>query len=128
MCVSFCVTEEECCRFLLPCLVAHIHVHISRLQLSNKSQMLIQSAGQPQEMSVCVLTNDVSPSLSNAIQFFPLSSFDRPASFLYDHTSIHLHAREQRAESSLITRGMHSSPVTQLGMIYMLLGTRDCEY
>lgn len=58
------------------------HVHISYLRLSNKSRMLIQSAGQPEEMSVCVLTNDVSISLSNAIQFFPLSSLDYPISFL----------------------------------------------
>lgn len=48
---------------------AHVHLHISRLQLSNKGRMLIQSAGRPQEMSVCVLADDVSPSLSNAIQF-----------------------------------------------------------
>lgn len=52
--------------------------------------MLIQSAGQPQEMSICVFTNDAPPTLSNMIQFFPLSSFDRLASFLDDHTSIHL--------------------------------------
>lgn len=58
------------------------HVHISYLRLSNKSRMLIQSAGQPEEMSVCVLTNDVSFALSNAIQFFPLSSLDYPVSFL----------------------------------------------
>lgn len=58
------------------------HVHISYLWLSNKSRMLIQSAGQPEEMSVCVLTNDVSISLSNAIQFFPLSSLDCCVSFL----------------------------------------------
>lgn len=30
----------------------------------------MQAAGQPQEMSVCALTNDVSISPSNAIQFF----------------------------------------------------------
>lgn len=94
---------------------AHVHVHISRLQLSNKSQMLIQSAGQPQEMSVCVLANDVSPSLSNAIQFFPLSSFDRPASFLHDHTAIHLQARE--VPSSLAA---NLCPVAQLERIYAL--------
>lgn len=58
------------------------HVHISYLWLSNKSRMLIQSVGQPEEMSVCVLTNDVSISLSNAIQFFPLSSLDCCVSFL----------------------------------------------
>lgn len=94
---------------------AHVHLHISRLQLSNKSRMLIQSAGQPQEMSVCVLANDVSPSLSNAIQFFPLSSFDRPASFLHDHTAIHLQARD--VSSSLAA---NLCPPAQLERIYVL--------
>lgn len=75
--------------------------------------MLIQSAGQPQEMSVCVLANDVSPSLSNALQFFPLSSFDRPASFLHDRTAIHLQARD--VPSSLAA---NLCPVAQLERIY----------
>lgn len=64
------------------------HVHISYLWLSNKSCMLIRSAGQPQEMSVCVLTNDVSIALSNVIQFFPLSSLDSSVSFLQIATHI----------------------------------------
>lgn len=67
------------------------HVHISYLWLSNKSRMLIQSTGQPGEMSVCMLTNDVSISLSNAIQFFPLSSLDSPVS-QHNHISILLWA------------------------------------
>lgn len=72
-CVSVCVwdggggvllgTSQSGCSALT-------HVHISYLQLSNKSCMLIQAAGQPQEMNVCALTNDVSISPSNAIQFF----------------------------------------------------------
>lgn len=64
------------------------HVYISYLWLLNKSCVLIQSAAQPQEMSVCVFTNDVSISLSNAIQFFPLSSLDCPISF--PNTTTHL--------------------------------------
>ena len=63
------------------------HVHISYLWLSNKSRMLIQSTDRPGEMNVCVLTNDVSISLSNAIQFFPLSSLDCLVS-QHDHISI----------------------------------------
>lgn len=58
-------------------------LHISYLWLSNKSRMLIQSAGQPKEMSVCVFANDVSVSPSNSTQFSPPpSSLDRPVSFL----------------------------------------------
>lgn len=69
--------------------------------------MLIQSAGQPQEMSVCVLTNDVSISLSNAIQFFffPLSSLDRPVSFLNTATHVFIFGSERvegRLESFII--------------------------
>lgn len=71
--------------------------------------MLIQSAGQPQEMSVCVLTNDVSISLSNAIQFFffffPLSSLDRSVSFLNAATHVFIFGSERvegRLESFII--------------------------
>lgn len=73
---------------------ALIHIHISYLRLSNKSCMLIQSASQSQETSVCVLTNDVSFSLSNGVHFFPrLSSFDWPVLFLLT-TTTHFRVRD----------------------------------
>lgn len=93
------------------------HVHISYMRLSNKSRMLIQSAGQSEEMSVCVFTNDVSISLSNAIQFFPLSSLDCPVSFL--NITTHLFFFGPRVSSYLRdderhTRGeVKSCPVIQ---------------